>query len=456
MSHAGTNRLPLARPARLRRGAGGGPGVAGLLLPGLVVVVGAGLAAAASWATVPVLGGLAALGCLAFFGARPQWALILFVATIPLEYEFRLGASPSLTITKLAGGLCFAAFAIYAVRQRRPLFLDSSHLLIVGLLLLALASTALSQSVSEGTTTTLRYVSWALLYFVLTQFPGDRALLRRLVWALVLSSGAAGAIGSYNFLAGLTQLADLRYGQQNDYAFVLAAVLPIGAWLVLNQTGWRRIVALVSAGLIAAGIVLSVSRGAWLAVVASFVLYAAANRQHASRIVGLALVAAVVTSLFVYANPGRVSQGVQAKQVVAQENVDSRLALYQGALGLTVRHPLLGVGPGNFGNYYYQITGAPPGTPPLLVVHDTYLEVAAELGVPGFIFFMTFLAMCLLRLNGAVRSGAGPPGLAGFVRASFIAVLVGFLTLSEEFFAPVWLLGGLATILWVESCESST
>jgi len=171
----------------------------------------------------------------------------------------------------------------------------------------------------------------------------------------------------------------------------------------------------------------------------------------------VAMVAAVITSLFITANPSRVKEGVAAKQVVAQQNVDSRLTLFRGAADLALSHPLLGVGPGNFGNYYYVITGAPPGTPALLVVHDTYLEVAAELGLAGFALFMAFLGICMHRVITAIRTRAGPPGLASLLLASYVAVLVGFLTLSEEFFAPVWLVAGLAAVVAAESrCESST
>lgn len=423
------------------------------------VVIGAGvlLGAAAAFSARDAL--LVAVGVTAVLALarRPQWALLLFVAAIPLEYQFQLGGHESLTITKVAGALCFASFAVHAVLQRRRLYGDRTHLLLLALLVVALASSAFARSVGDGVSTTTRYASWVLLYAVVTQFPGDRRLLRRLAWALTLSGGVAGAIGSYNFLSGVTVLATLRYGQQNDYAFVLAALLPLAGWLALTTRGRQRLLAAGCAGLIVAGIVLSFSRGAWLAVAVAGAVYLVSARQHARPLIGLAVVGAIVTSLFVSANPQRVSEGVAAKQLVAQQNVDSRLVLFRGALDLTVAHPVLGVGPGNFGDYYFDITGAPPGTPPLLVVHNTYLEVAAETGLPGLALFVAFLVICAGRANIALRRGLGPPGLAAALQASLVAVLVGFLTLSEEFFAPVWLVGALITVLAMEQrCESST
>jgi O-antigen ligase len=413
----------------------------------VLVVVGAALSAAATVALRPVAVLVGAVVAIGVFAHRPRAALLLFVATIPLEYQFRIGGSDSLTVTKVAGALCLGSFAVHAVLTRRRLYADVTHAIALGLLVLALASSALAQSSSLGVTTSIRYASWALLYAVITQFPGEPVLLRRLGWTLALSAAVAGAIGSINFLTGVTQLASLRYGQQNDFAFVLAAALPVAGWVVLTSRGFARMVALAAAGLITAGIVLSFSRGAWLAVAAAVIIYVALHRRHTLRLIAFGLVAATATSLFITANPRRVQEGVAAKQVVAQQNVDSRLTLYRGAVDLASSHPLLGIGPGNFGNYFYVITGAPAGTPPLLVVHDTYLEVAAELGVPGFLLFMSFLVIAVRRLSGIIRRRAGPPELGALLLASFAANLVGFLTLSEEFFAPVWLAAGLATLL---------
>jgi O-antigen ligase len=228
-------------------------------------------------------------------------------------------------------------------------------------------------------------------------------------------------------------------------------------WLVVAHRRGSRLLGVLATSLVVVGLVLSFSRGAWLAVGAAVVLFVVLHREHAVRLALLASVGLIATSLFISSNPSRVAAGEQAKQVVAQANVNSRLTLYRGAVDLAVEHPVLGIGPGNFGGYYYVISGAPPGSPPLLVVHDTYLEVAAELGVPGFALLMTFLALVMTRLSAAARQRRGPPELAAFVRLSLVAVMVGFLTLSEEFFAPVWLVGGLATMLYLErTCASST
>ena len=59
--------------------------------------------------------------------------------------------------------------------------------------------------------------------------------------------------------------------------------------------------------------------------------------------------------------------------------------------------------------------------------------------------------------SAEVVAKVAPPSEAELAKLRPGTILVGFLTLSEEFFAPVWLIAGLATALYSErTCVSST
>ncbi|MEJ7765880.1 MAG: aldehyde dehydrogenase family protein [Acidimicrobiales bacterium] len=48
-----------------------------------------------------------------------------------------------------------------------------------------------------------------------------------------------------------------------------------------------------------------------------------------------------------------------------------------------------------------------------------------------------------------VTGSAGrPPGYTSALQASLVVALVGALTLSEQFFSPIWVLSGLVAALW--------
>ncbi len=378
--------------------------------------------------------------------ARVEIAVLLLVAAAPLEDAFQLSSNPQLTVTKLAGGLCFTSFALYALTSGRRLHVDRSHLAVLGLLGFALVSTLFAEEFGAAKATTLRYASFAALYVVISQFVGNARLQRRIVWVLSLAGGLAAVMALDEFLSERSTQARLPYGDPNDMAYMFATTLPLTLWL-LHRPRWRPLVLALAAAMSAA-ILLSFSRGALVGLAAALIWHVLTERRgQLLVIVSVVAVAVVSTSLLVRANPEQVETGFQAKQKVATANVDTRLDAWSAAARLATEHPL-GVGPGNFRFHYLEETGRPPGTSNIGVVHNAYLDVAAELGLAAMVVFLLYLGMVLLRAGGARRRGLGPPGLAAAVRTALVVACVSAVFLSEQYYAPFWLLGALATALW--------
>ena len=81
-----------------------------------------------------------------------------------------------------------------------------------------------------------------------------------------------------------------------------------------------------------------------------------------------------------------------------------------------------------------------------LATHDAYLSVLGELGIPGLALFLTYLALSWARLrrrHGDPDADAMQSALAG----GFIVAVVGALFLTEQFYAPLWLLPALGATL---------
>jgi O-antigen ligase len=115
-------------------------------------------------------------------------------------------------------------------------------------------------------------------------------------------------------------------------------------------------------------------------------------------------------------------------------------------LDLFRQSPVWGIGPGNFPSYFVgdEYRFMPGRTPIMRELHNTYLDVAVELGTVGFILFAAVLCAALNDLRRAF-AGAGPDQAAAF---ALILALAGLLLAS--FFMPnkdmryLWLLLGLA------------
>ena len=415
-----------------------------LAVPLLAVVM---LSTAASPAETLIA--LAALATVVFLLLRVEAALLVLVAAGALEEAFQISSNPQLTMTKVAGAICFASFARYALTSRRPLLLDRSHAVVVGILLVALASTVQAFDTSVAVTTTTRYASFVALYVVVSQFVGSHTLQRRIAWVLTLASAAAAVIALRSYFSGETVVATLPYANPSDFAFILATTVPLSFWLLGASPRWR-LPLLGVIGLISAATVLSLSRGTIVGLAAGLAWMIFVDRRHVRLVLGGGVLALLVAVLVIRSDPSRFETALLYKQKVADYNVTTRYDAWSAAAELAVEKPLLGVGPGNFRFYYNELTGRPAGTHNLYVAHNAYLDVAAELGILALILFLLYLAMIMSRLTVAARRGLGPPGYARALRVSLVIALVSALFVSEQYYPPFWLLGGLATAVWAE------
>jgi O-antigen ligase len=419
----------------------------------LMAAIAVPLAIGAAARPTLLLGGLLALVVIGVCLARVDLALLLLIAAAPLEGLFQGGASGGLSVTKAVGALCFLSFGLSAVATGRRLWFGVPHALVFGLLGIAMLSTIGADSTSDALATTTRYASFVALFFVISQFVGDHVLHTRIAWVLSAAATVAGAVASWNFLSGKTLSARLTYGDPNDVAFILATTLPLTFWL-LREPGRRRALVVAMIGVISVSTLLTLSRGALVGLGAAVLWLAFTERRFVKPLLAGALVAALVLGAVYHVKQNRIETGLRAKEKVAGANVSSRLEAFSAAARLSIEHPLLGVGPGNFQFHFLEATDSPPGAQRLVVVHDAYLDIAAELGPLAMVLFLGYLGVVFAQLSGARRLGLGPPGLAAALRISLIVGTFSALTLSEQYFAPFWLIGGLAAALWQEQSLS--
>jgi putative inorganic carbon (HCO3(-)) transporter len=391
---------------------------------------------------------------------RVDLALLLLVASAPLESAFQLGSSDLLTPTKLAGALAFTSFALHAMFTRRRLFFDRIHAVVFLLLGLAMVSTLQAEGIDAAVATTQRYASFVALYFVISQFIGDHRLQRRIAWTLSLASSVAALIALENFFfsgGAYVYRAALPYGDPNDLAYVLATTLPLTFWLLRERWVLRPVV-LGMIAVILPAILFTYSRGALVGLAAGILWLIITERRYIPFLAAAGIATIVAAVAFIQENPDssfRLQEGLRAKEKVASYNVDSRLTAWRAASELAADHPLLGIGPGNFQFHYAEVAGIPPGAQHISVVHNAYLDIAAELGFVGLGLFLLYLFAVFARLTVANREGRGPPGYAGAVRTAFVVAAIGAFTLSEQYYAPLWLLGALATALWAEGRDEA-
>jgi putative inorganic carbon (hco3(-)) transporter len=376
---------------------------------------------------------------------RTDLALLGLIAVQPLEQAVPPNA---ISPTKVAGAICLVTLILDLVATGRALRFDGAHAILFVLLAIGCASTLMAHSPSDAVATTIRYAGFVSLFVITTQFVDDPALIPRLVWVLSVSGAVAAVLAISNMLGGRSLFAEPAYGDSNDLAYLLATTLPVTAWLI-HRAGRFRALAVACFLTMAMGLVWTLSRGAFVGLAVGIV-FLAWTEPRIRKTVALAIivVAAVAAGLATMYRATWLT-AIYAKERVAAENVQSRIELWHAAAIMAAEHPLLGVGPGNFSSEAGETLDRPAGAPSF-VAHNAYLEVAAEFGIGGLVAFLAFLVMQWSRLGRAVSRPDVHP-LASAVRVSFVIAVVGALTLSEQFFAPIWIAASLATLLGAAS-----
>lgn len=77
------------------------------------------------------------------------------------------------------------------------------------------------------------------------------------------------------------------------------------------------------------------------------------------------------------------------------------------------------------------------------VTHNMYLEVGADLGLPGLALFLALIVLAFVSAERARRAGFDGTTVTA-VQASLIAVVVASYFLSEEYYMSLWLVIALS------------
>jgi putative inorganic carbon (HCO3(-)) transporter len=418
----------------------------------VAVAVVLGLAAAAALAVVyspawTLAGGLV-LAAVALAAARLPLAVAILVASFYFDAYVTVAGVGIVTIGKLLGVLALGAwFLAWGLGRRRAV---AERLLwpLAGLAVWLPLSLAVAYDQAAGLTVGLRYLTFFSLVFLVVQMvDGDRRAAVRIVDVAVAAATAAALVGLANFLAHGGR-ARGPLDDPNDFAFMLAVTLPLALYRVRSAPDrLRRALAVLAVLALSATILATLSRSAIVGLGVA-ALWATATGRLPLRWVALVAGGTLAIALGWYLlQPEQVETAVLAKQHVAQSNIDERQLAWQVALEEARSSPLLGVGPGNFETRFDEFS--PPGATGqgALATHNAYLSVLAELGLPGLGLFGVYLALSWSRLRRRHRGDADADALQSALAGGFIVAVVGALFLTEQFYAPLWLLPAIGATL---------
>lgn len=255
------------------------------------------------------------------------------------------------------------------------------------------------------------------------------------------------------------RLGRLFYYDANDFATLAVTTLPLALYFAVTR---RRLLvrAAAAAGLavIAMAFVWAGSRGGFLALLAVglFVLLRFTAVRARWRVLGTAFVALllVATASDTYwEKMGSLLKPGEDYNLSAREG---RLQIWERGLGYMLTHPVLGVGAANFSTAegrispHARLQERGRGVK-WQAAHNAFVQVGAELGIPGLILFVGMIGSSFVALAAVRRrpdAGRAPPQLAQALTAALLGFAVGAFFLSLAYAEMIYTLVALAAGLY--------
>jgi len=453
MQIAPTRTPPSSPPIRVSPGARRAVGVR---------VAGAALACVLALVAVidPAMGIAGALMFAIAFGFfhSATFGICAFVFFAYFEIITTYTGNPALSPIKVCGGaLIVIALLELVTRTRhgarhRPKPAWAGHPIIlaamIGFVAVGAASMSWAVNTEQVRTLTERLLTEVLVFLAIGVF----LLRRQQLHAVACTVLAAGAIST---LVGVVLGAETfgraigTFADPNEYASAMVASIGMGfGALGTSRTAWGRRACVAGMAVCTWGVLESQSRGGLIAIAiaAAYIVLSSRGRERV-RMMGISLVllAGVVGMLML------TPSGQQSLERITNGDSSGRSDLWRIARLQFEDNPVHGVGLGNFPAVAKRYITAETEHTELVVsvaprtTHNSYLGIAAELGMLGLITFGIFAGGCVLLGMRGVRTARqlrdpGAVQLGRGIVAATIGVLASCAFLSNHYSEVLWAL----------------
>jgi putative inorganic carbon (HCO3(-)) transporter len=236
---------------------------------------------------------------------------------------------------------------------------------------------------------------------------------------------------------------------------LLAIVLGMITFSWYKLGNYERMLFISSVVITASLIILTQSRGAWIAF-AFIILFVLVLRWFWGWVALITIVLLSILTINYFGVPA-ILEVITADDTIA--GLDGRLEIWNRAMYMVRDFPFTGIGMGNYGdiaNVFYPFFLAAPKIVPH--AHNIFLQVAVDLGIPGLIAWLTilitvvFIAWKIYRY-GQTLQDRWVSGLGAGLIASQVALIIHGLTDAVTWGmvrpAPlVWAIWGLVIAGW--------
>lgn len=247
----------------------------------------------------------------------------------------------------------------------------------------------------------LDFMKVIMIFVVMVNVVRSETRWKLMLFLLLAISCFLGASAVRNYQSGLQLVEGFRVKgsignmleNPNDMALHLVTMVPLSFALMLStRNPLAKLFYIVAAILMLAGIAVSFSRGGFLGLIcAAGVVIWKLRKRH--RFLGVVAAVVLAGALLVFA-PGAIADRFSTVfDTDSGSSVGARKDDLKRSLLVTVRHPLFGIG---IGNFMFRSNRA-------LATHNSYTQVSSELGIPALVLYVLFIITPLKRLRAVEK-----------------------------------------------------
>jgi O-antigen ligase len=168
------------------------------------------------------------------------------------------------------------------------------------------------------------------------------------------------------------------------------------------------------------------------------------RRERAFPLILLGVVALVVAAIVV--SPALLDRLTALADWGRDPTLVRRTTYLAVGFDLLQQSPVWGIGPGNFPIYFVgeEYRFLPGRTPIMRELHNTYLDVAVELGLVGLLLFLALVGTALAEARRALLGGGAVSAAGLALVLALVALLVASFFMPNKDMRYLWLLLGLA------------
>lgn len=356
-------------------------------------------------------------------------------------------------------------------RRPAPAAVRWMDVCLVAFLLVTLVSACLAEYTVPAWAQFVDTLQWCAVYFLISRVAGKRWQLYLVICLLMLlnlklaqfsirsfhSAQAAGVSAHSLAVHGEGAGSTAFFGNAGDFGVAMCVVWPIaGAMIIAEVKKWRKWFFTICFLAFLGAIVVSSSRGALVGAALIALAGVMRSSKRAAGLLMLLLVAAAYLAIVPGASKERMESALHPEQ---DKTAADRLNLWHAGMAMFYAHPLLGVGPGNFGRHYLADHPMPARRKKLMawVPHSIYIQALSELGIAGFVPLLSVWALVaalnartrkLLRVRGEEKTRRFEYNLSWGLDLALVGYLVSGAFITVLYYPHLWVILGLTAALY--------